>query len=119
MKRRLLRQPEPIETRAIIYVWAILPINAIMAQIMIDLLKLFKLPEMVQQVLEAKQRIIKETTTMTLKFRDIDVSTRQKLKRVLALMSYNELTTASTFYDDMIEILSVWRHDNPGQFNQD
>lgn len=119
LKRLLLRKP-PIETRSVMYMWAILPMNALMIQIMLDLLPLFKLVDLLgEQVASAKQQIGDTTMTVTLQFKDTDIGARQKIKRMLNLMSYNELSTAPTYYDDSIEMLSVWRYHDPSQFNQD
>lgn len=102
------------------YMWAILPMNALMIQIMLDLLPLFKLVDLLgEQVASAKQQIGDTTMTVTLQFKDTDIGARQKIKRMLNLMSYNELSTAPTYYDDSIEMLSVWRYHDPSQFNQD
>jgi hypothetical protein len=118
IKRRLFRTPTPLDTRSIVYMWAILPMNSLMMQIMLDLLPLFKLTDLLQeQVASAKDQVGNGTMTMTLTFKDTDLGARQKIKRMLKLMSYNELSTAPTYYADSIEVLSVWRYHDPSQFD--
>jgi len=98
--------------------YAILPMNSLMMQIMLDLLSLFKLTDLLaEQVTAAKDQVGNGTMTMTLTFKEIDLGARQKINRMLRLMSYNELSTAPTYYSDSIEILSVWRYHDPSQFD--
>ena len=117
LKRKIFRTPR-IEPRNTIYMFAILPMNSLMIQIMIDLLSLFKLQDILSEQLSAvKDQVGHGTMAVTLTVKDDDITIRQKVKRMLRLMSYNELSTAPTYYADSIEVLSVWRYHDPSQFD--